>query len=180
MKETKDNFSTQSGHYAKYRPVYPEALYSFIYNQIKEFNTAWDCGTGNGQVASVLSDKFDKVYATDISKNQLQNAVAKENITYIQARAEHTPIADRSIDLITVAQAIHWFDFNAFYQEVSRVAKPGALLAAWGYGLLSVSPELDPIIEEFYADILGSYWDDERSYLDESYRTIPFPFKETE
>jgi len=178
MKETKDIFSNQSDYYAKYRPVYPEELYNFIFSQVREFGTAWDCGTGNGQVAGVLSEKFEKVYATDISLNQLQKAVPKDNITYVHARAERVPMQDQSVDLITVAQAIHWFDFNAFYEEVRRVAKPSALLAVWGYGLLSISPKLDPIIEDFYSDTLGAYWDSERNYLDESYRTIPFPFEE--
>lgn len=178
MKETKDNFSSQSEYYAKFRPTYPEELYGFIYSLTPKTGTAWDCGTGNGQVAGKLAEKFEKVFATDISLNQLQKAVSKDNITYVHARAEHVPMEDKSVDLITVAQAIHWFDFNAFYQEVRRVAKPGAILAVWGYGLLSISPKLDPIIEDFYADTLAQYWDDERVYLDESYKTIPFPFQE--
>lgn len=178
MKYPKDNFSRQAAQYHKFRPHYPAELYHFLFSQLNSFDTAWDCGTGNGQVAVQLAQKIKKVYATDISRKQLEQAKRQENIDYLQARAEEAPIPDNSIDLVTVAQAIHWFDFEAFYQEVRRVAKPAALLAVWGYGLIRISPEVDPILQHLYSGTLGPYWDAERSWIDKHYSTIPFPFKE--
>lgn len=176
MKETKDNFSAQAPTYGAFRPHYPEALYRFLYEQILHFNRAWDCGTGNGQVASKLSEKFIQVEATDISQNQLNQAVPKPNISYSLARAEEAIFQDNYFDLITVAQAIHWFDFEAFYPEVIRVAKPGAMLAVWGYGLLQINPEIDVLFFDFYENKIGLYWDAERNLVDEKYASIPFPF----
>lgn len=178
MKSFKDNFSQQAALYQKFRPHYPAELYDFLFGQLNSFDTAWDCGTGNGQVAIQLAQRFNKVYASDISSKQLEHAEQKENIHYLQARAEAVPIPDNSIDLITVAQAIHWFDFKAFYQEVRRVAKPAALLAVWGYGLIMISAEIDPILDLLYNRILGVYWDKERRLIDKHYQSIPFPFDE--
>lgn len=180
MKESKDKFSAQSKQYQQFRPHYPDILFSFLYSTVQNFNTAWDCGTGNGQVASKLSERFNKVLATDISKNQLNEAVQKENVTYFLSRAEKTEFPDNSFDLITVAQALHWFDLENFYKEVKRVAKPNGVVAVWGYHLLRLSPEINRIIDEFYAETLGSYWDPERSIVDKEYKFIPFPFKEFE
>lgn len=178
MKISKDNFSRQAALYCKFRPHYPPELYHFLFSQPNSFEQAWDCGTGNGQVAVQLAKKFKKVYASDISRQQLEQAEQQENIHYLQARAEAVPIPDSSLDLITVAQAIHWFDFDAFYREVRRVAKPAALLAVWGYGLIRISPEIDPVLQQLYSGTLGPYWDTERKWIDEHYRGIPFPFAE--
>lgn len=180
MKSTIDNFSTQASGYAKYRPVYPEALYTFVLEQVPIRHRAWDCGTGNGQVASRLAENFAEVYATDISPQQLAHAIQKPNIHYHAARAEASGLPDNSINLITIAQALHWFDFEHFYREVNRVAAPGAIVAAWCYGLLHISPELDEHIGTFYRHTLGPYWDKERQLIDEAYATIPFPFDELE
>ncbi|GAB3195735.1 class I SAM-dependent methyltransferase [Pontibacter aydingkolensis] len=174
----KDNFSAQSAAYAAFRPHYPQALYDFLFALPVVIQTAWDCGTGNGQVASVLAEKYKHVYATDISEAQLQKATIKPNITYTKAGAEASGLADQSINLITVAQAVHWFDFDAFHKEVKRVAKPGAFITIWGYGLLSISHEIDTIITYFYKHTTGPYWDSERRHLDVAYNTIPFPYKE--
>ena len=180
MKESKDKFSEQSKQYQQFRPHYPDILFNFLYSTIQNFDTAWDCGTGNGQVAGKLSEKFDKVFATDISENQLKEAVRKENISYVLSRAEKTEFPDNSFDLITVAQALHWFDLDNFYKEATRVAKPDAILAIWGYHLLRLSPKINQIIDNFYAETLSSYWDPERKIVDEEYKYIPFPFKEIE
>ena len=174
----KDNFSTQSDQYAKFRPHYPEALYAFMTNLLREKNQAWDCGTGNGQVASVLSRYFKAVYASDISKKQMEQAPVIENIHYLTLTAGEPYFPDQFFDLITVAQAIHWFDFDKFYKEVHRTLKPGGLMAVIGYGLTRVSPKVDKAIDHFYQNIVGPYWDPERKYLDEGYQTIPFPFEE--
>lgn len=178
MNSPKDNFSKQAAGYALFRPVYPEALYDFLYTKVTNFTAAWDCGTGNGQVASVLADKFANVYATDISGNQLAIAIAKDNIIYKTERAEQTSFPDNSFDLITIAQAIHWFDLVPFYREAARVGKDGCIIAAWGYNLLRVTPAIDKIIDNFYFKVIGSYWDQERSYIDGAYENIKFPFNE--
>ena len=180
MKQTKDNFSRQSADYRKYRPTYPETLYEWLFSKVNEFSLAWDCGTGNGQVAAQLATRCQKVLASDISIKQLEQAPIKPNIGYLLCRAEHTPLAAGTIDLVCVAQAIHWFDFKAFYEEVRRVAKPGALLAVWGYGLIKVSSEVDPLVQKLYSQTLAGFWDEERKYIDEAYQTISFPFPEIE
>ncbi len=178
MKPTLDNFSAQSAGYALYRPRYPQQLYNFLLGNVREKKAAWDCGTGNGQVAAELANAFEQVWATDISENQLKQAPALPNVTYVQTRAEQTTFPSDTFNLITIAQAIHWFDFDRFYQEVYRTAKAGALIAAWGYGLLRIDSQLDPLIETFYSEQIGRYWDSERKYIDEAYQTIPFPFPE--
>jgi ubiquinone/menaquinone biosynthesis C-methylase UbiE len=176
----KDNFSTQSEQYVKFRPTYPNELYQFLLSLVKTKDKAWDCGTGNGQVAQELSKHFKEVYATDISEKQIKNAIQRANIFYKVESAERTSFLDKSFDLITVAQAIHWFDFDAFYKEVTRVIKPNGILAVIGYGLLSINKDTDAIINRFYREVTGPYWDKERKYIDEHYQTIPFPFKEIE
>lgn len=174
----KDLFSTQASVYAKFRPVYPQELYDFLYAQVPGFDHAWDCGTGNGQVARELAKKFRQVTATDISVAQLQHAPKAANITY-QHSAETLPgIPANTFDLITVATAIHWFDFDTFYAEVIRTAKPGGVIAVWCYHLMRVNPEIDAIMDRFSSGTMGPYWDKERKWVDEWYRTLPFPFTE--
>ncbi|MBI1769677.1 MAG: class I SAM-dependent methyltransferase [Bacteroidetes bacterium] len=174
---SKDLFSSHASQYAAFRPTYPKELYDFIFSHIKNFDAAWDAGTGNGQVARDLSKRFKKVLATDISDRQIENAVQAENIFYSVA-GETTPFPENSFDLICVAQAIHWFDRDKFYSEVKRVARPGAIIAIWGYGLLSINSEIDWHINDFYVNIVGPYWDKERRLIDEGYKTISFPFQE--
>ncbi len=174
----KDNFSKDSDLYAKYRPTYPADLFNFIFDLVENKNSAWDCAAGNGQVATQLAKKFNLVEATDISASQLEQAPKLNNINYSIQPAEKTNFEENQFDLITVAQAIHWFDFDKFYAEVNRTLKPNGILAVIGYGLLSISPEIDNITHHFYDDIIGFYWDEERKYIEENYQTIPFPFKE--
>ncbi len=177
--QPKDNFSKQAHLYAKFRPRYPQALYDFILAQLKGRQKAWDCATGNGQVASHLAQYFDQVVATDISQKQLENATLAPNIEYLISPAEHTPFEQNTFDLVTVGQAIHWFEFTQFYQEVQRVCKPNALLAVWGYGTLLIdNKELNDKFQHFYQEQIGDYWDGERRYIDEEYQTIPFTFEE--
>lgn len=178
MKKPKDNFSNQSSLYAKYRPTYPPELYPFLLSLVNHRQAAWDCATGNGQVAAQLSQYFEKVYATDISQQQINNAVEKENIFYSIERAETTSFKDDSFDLITVGQAIHWFDFESFYQEVHRTGRNNCIIALIGYGLPVVDLTTDTILQNFYHNVVGQYWDKERIYIEEKYLTIPFPFKE--
>jgi SAM-dependent methyltransferase len=173
---TLDRFSTQAADYARYRIDYPAELYDWLLPQVADRERAWDCATGNGQVAVVLADYFIRVNATDLSEKQLAQAAPRPNIHYQTATAEQTPFPDGRFDLITVAQAVHWFEPDAYHAEVRRVARPGAVLAEWGYGLIQISPEIDPLIRHFYRDTMGPYWDANRWHIDDEYARIPFPF----
>ena len=176
----KDNFSSQAPRYRAFRPTYPPELYAFLFAQTPGRALAWDCGTGNGQVAAELARKFDRVYATDISSAQLREAPQADNITYALRAAQESGQADGSVDLITVGQALHWFDFEPFFGEVARVLRPGSgLFAAWGYQLLETDvPELTELMRHFYAAVVGPYWDPERRHIDQAYRDIPLPLRE--
>ncbi|RYD96002.1 MAG: class I SAM-dependent methyltransferase [Sphingobacteriales bacterium] len=176
----KDNFSTQAKGYAQFRPAYPAEMIDFIALLPDMRLNALDVATGNGQVAVALAQYFDKVYAIDISEKQLQQAPQAGNIFYSVQPAEVTNFADRQFDLITVAQAIHWFDFGAFYKEATRLLKHRGVLAVMGYGNVKTNPHSDVILGRFYKDIIGPYWDAERRYIDENYTTIPFEMMEEE
>lgn len=176
MSSFKDHFSTQSEAYAKYRPKYPKALYDFIFEHVNGRDTAWDCATGNGQVAVALSQKFDEVIATDASANQIEHAENHPRIIYRVAPAEASGLDDRQVDLITVGQAMHWFNFEAFYLEAERVAKQDALLVIWGYAMHSITPEIDEVVNRLNENYIGAYWPEERKYVDEHYETIFFPY----
>ncbi|UOQ65066.1 class I SAM-dependent methyltransferase [Hymenobacter volaticus] len=172
-----DRFSAQAELYARYRIDYPPELYEFLLAYTPHRGQAWDCATGNGQVAVVLAEHFQHVHATDISTAQLAQAPVRPNITYQVSPAEHTPLAAASMNLITVGQAVHWFDADAFNQEVRRVARPGATVAEWGYGLVQVHETLDPLIRRFYAETMRPYWDENRWHIDDEYARILFPFE---
>ena len=175
----KDNFSKQADVYAKYRPGYPQELFDFILNHVQYKQVACDFGTGNGQAAKELAKHFEKVFATDISQKQIDKAHQASNIFYSVQPAEQTNFPDNTFDLITVSQALHWFNLNRFYTEVKRVVKPGAWIAVWMYNLPSVSPEIDELVNvQFYKNKLGKYWDYERKYVDHNYATLSFPFNE--
>lgn len=175
----KDLFSANAAGYAQFRPRYPRELFKFIYAQLKDFSYAWDVGTGNGQLAVELSRRFKQVLATDISAQQLLEAEKKDNIEYRKQAAEESTVEAKLFDLIACAQAIHWFDFEAFYAQVRRHLKPDGLFVAIGYGLLTCSePKLHAGIQHLYYDLLSDCWDPERKYLDTAYTDIPFPFRE--
>ncbi|MEQ8477659.1 class I SAM-dependent methyltransferase [Fulvivirga sp.] len=174
----KDNFSGHAADYARFRPAYPETLYNFILANTEGRELAWDCATGNGQVASELSSHFRTVYATDLSEKQIDNAMRKGNIHYSVQVAEQTSFDDNSIELITVGQAYHWFDFDRFHNEAKRVLKPGGTVALFGYGLHAVDEKVNELMHHFYYDIVGPYWDEERKYIDEQYKNTPFPYLE--
>lgn len=173
----KDLFSHQAGDYARYRPSYPAELIENVLQFVRNRDVAWDCATGNGQAAHLLAEQFNKVIATDISDKQLMLAKKHKNIEYINCSAEQTPFDNNSFDLITVAQAYHWFNFNAFEAEVRRVGKPGAVVSVWAYSLpVTQNTIIDSLINRFYKEITGPYWDAERRYIDEGYTTVPFNF----
>jgi len=174
----KDHFSKQSADYAKYRPHYPEQLFEYLASISPAQKVAWDCGTGNGQAALGLAPDFDLVIATDPSEKQIRHATPHEKIKYVVAPAEATDILPQTVDLITVAQALHWFDFERFNAEVRCVAQPRAIIAVWMYNLLHTEPAVTKIINEYYFDIVGPYWPSERKHIESEYRTIPFPFVE--
>lgn len=173
----KDRFSAESKKYAAFRPTYPAALYDFLLKNTPGRNMAWDCACGNGQVARDLSPHFQKVLATDISQNQLNNAFVSSNVWYSVCPAEKTPFEEHLFDLIAVGQALHWFKTDEFFAEARRVGRNGSTIAAWGYGLLKVDKALDPLIEDFYVNVVGPYWDKERRHIDECYASITFPFE---
>lgn len=172
----KDNFSLQAGAYARYRPEYPPELFAFLEEVCARKESAWDCATGNGQIAYGLSAFFGKVAATDISAEQLKQARKAANITYRQEEAEHSSFADHSFDLIVTGQAIHWFRFDDFYREVYRTLRPGGLFVVTGYDQPQIAGAAGQVLNWFHREILGPYWDPERIYVDEKYATIPFPF----
>src|SRR5215218_2558188 len=130
-----DHFSKQSQLYAQYRPKYPEQIYAYLASIAPSRSLAWDCGTGNGQAAIGLAKYFDKVFATDASAEQISRAYAHPRVEYHVESAEHVSLDDSTADLVTVAVAIHWFNFDEFYGAVKRVLKSNGVLAAWTYNL---------------------------------------------
>ncbi|WP_445114666.1 class I SAM-dependent methyltransferase [Acinetobacter sp. WZC-1] len=175
----KDLFSDHSLIYQQARPGYPQSVIQEILKYVPAHNFAWDCGAGSGQFTQLLVPYFDDIVATDLSASQLQQAPYFENVSYQVQSAEQTTFADQSFDLITVAQAIHWFNFDAFYREVKRTLKPEGLFAAIGYGLICVKNQhIDELVQQLYFHVLKDYWDAERHYIDQAYQTIPFPFNE--
>ena len=130
-----DHFSTQSRDYARYRPVYPAQLYDYLASLTLHLDRAWDTGTGNGQAATGLARHYRSVIASDPSERQIALATPHDHVTYHVATAEHSALEDQSIDLIAVAQAVHWFDLDRFHAEVKRALKPAGLLAVWCYNL---------------------------------------------
>ena len=175
----KDNFSALSKDYAAFRPGYPAELAAEIATLAPGLDLAWDCATGNGQMAVLLAEHFEHVFGSDISAKQVELAPVLPNITYMREPAHQCSLPNASADLVVVAQAIHWLDFDAFYAEVRRVLKPDGVIVVIGYPLLDVSDEkINAHIQHLYGPVLGAYWDPERRYLNENYATIPFPFEE--
>jgi len=171
-----DHFSGHAADYARARPSYPPELFIWLARQCAGRDLAWDCGTGNGQAARALAEHFRHVHATDLSAEQVAQAQAHPHIDYRAAPAEASGLAECSCDLVTVAQALHWFCNESFYAEVRRVLKPGGVLAAWTYTLLRGDPELNAVIEDFYRNTIGPWWPPERRWVDLAYREMPFPF----
>jgi SAM-dependent methyltransferase len=174
----KDHFSGHAALYSRHRPTYPDALFDFLAGAAPSRALAWDCATGGGQAAVALADRFAKVIATDASAQQLREAKPRSKIEYRVAPAEAGGLESGSVDLLTVAQALHWFDLERFYTEAQRTLKPGGVLAVWSYNLLSITPGLDALVNHFYHDIVGPYWPPERKLVEQGYRGIAFPFAE--
>lgn len=173
------HFTRQAKAYSQYRPTYPEALFAFLAKQAPGHESVWDCATGNGQAAVALANYFDQVVATDVSAPQIEHAKAHPKVDYRVAPAEKIDLPNASVDMVTVAQALHWFDFDAFYAEVKRVLKPNGVIAAWTYALLSVQDKaVQKVIEDFHVNRMwaGQYWPPERAWVDKCYEGIPFDF----
>lgn len=174
----KDHFSSDPGAYAAYRPAYPRELYTHLAGLCPGRRLAWDCATGSGQAAMGLVNHFDRVVATDASRSQIGHAAPRERVEYLVARAERPPFGDGVFDLVTVAQALHWFDIGLFFREAERVLRPGGIVAVWSYNLFRTTPPMDAVIDHLYHDVLGPYWPPERRLVQEGYRTVALPFDE--
>lgn len=175
-----DHFSAHASAYASARPRYPAALFAWLAGHCAQHGLAWDVGCGNGQASIALAAHFAQVHASDPSAAQIAHAAPHPRVHYSVEAAEDCTLPDASVDCVTVAQALHWFDHARFYRQVQRVAKPGAIFAAIGYERSRVSPAVDAVFMHLYADLLGPYWPPERRHVESAYRTLPFPFTEIE
>jgi SAM-dependent methyltransferase len=169
-------FSKQAADYARFRPTYPNSLYEYLVSVTTAQGLVWDCGTGNGQAAVALARFFREVVATDVSEAQIRQGMPSPRVRYEVAPAEKAPLADGSADLVTVAQAVHWFDLDRFYSEVKRVGAPGSVVALWGYGFFRTEEPIHGIVDRFGRETLKPYWPDRIHYVQNGYRDLPFPF----
>ena len=175
----KDHFSPLAAAYASFRPHYPAALFEYLASCCRRRELAWDCACGSGQATLDLADHFDVVVATDASAAQIAAAPPRANVRYRLASAVASGVAAESVDLVSVAQALHWFDLEPFYAEVTRVLRSGGVLAVWTYGVLHVAgEEIDRRVQHCYRETLGAYWPPERKLVEEGYRSLPFAFAE--
>lgn len=176
-----DHFSRRAADYAAYRPTYPPELFAWLAGLAPARHAAWDCATGNGQAAVGLADHFAHVEATDASPSQIALARPHPRVTYRVAPADASGLADRSIALVTVAQALHWLELDPFFAEAARVLAPAGVLAAWSYGSARLDDAaLAADFAAFEHETMGPWWPPQRRLILESYRTIPFPFREIE
>jgi SAM-dependent methyltransferase len=177
MTTFKDHFSGHATGYAQSRPTYPPELFEWLASQCPRRDRAWDAGCGNGQAAVALTTHFGQVVASDPSAQQIAAATPHPRVHYRVEPAESPSLDDGSVDLITVAQAFHWFDHARFQAQVRRVAAPHGIVAVWTYGLSRVTPEVDAIYGELYEQRLGAWWQPERRDVENGYRDLPFPFE---
>ena len=172
----KDHFSKQAVDYAKFRPGYPQKLFDYLGSIAPSHQLAWDCGTGNGQAAVGLASVFDRVIATDASEKQIANAQSHQMVEYRVAPAENCGLGSETVDLIIVAQALHWFDLDRFYGEVRRALKSDGVLAASAYNLLHIEKAIDEVVNRYYYEVVGPFWPPERKLV-EQFADLPFPFQ---
>ena len=174
-----DHFSGVAPGYAEFRPLYPRELFDALATLAPATGTVWDCAAGTGQATVALGQRFNCVLGTDISAQQIAQATPHANAQYAVALADACPLASSSVSLVTVAQALHWFDVAKFYAEARRVLKPNGLLCVWSYGLLRVdgNPRLEQLVDHFSERTLGAWWPAERRHVDAGYRDLPFPFE---
>jgi SAM-dependent methyltransferase len=174
----RDHFGFASASYAGFRPHYPDELFSWLGAITPGHACAWDCGTGTGQAATDLARYFDDVVATDASRSQLSSAARADRVHYAAMSAEVVALGASTIDLVAVAQALHWFDLARFFGEVDRVLKPRGVVAVWSYGLFAIDPTTDAVLHELYHETLGGYWPSERALVDSGYVGIALPYPE--
>jgi SAM-dependent methyltransferase len=177
MSEFKDHFSLHAAHYRGARPLYPARLFDALAALVSGHDLAWDAGCGNGQASVALAAHFARVHASDPSAEQIGNAQAHARVQYVVAPAEQCGLGDASVDLVSVAQALHWFDVARFHAEVRRVLRPGGVIAEWGYAHCSVLPGVDALCAALYSNMLGAYWPPERAHVEAGYATLEFPFE---
>ena len=172
-----DHFSGVSSGYAAFRPSYPEALFDALTDIAPSHALAWDCGAGTGQATLALAQRFTQVVATDASAAQIEQAPQHPRVTYRVAPAHSSELADGSVGLITVAQALHWFDVDAFHAEAQRVLVPNGIIAEWSYALLDVpsASAVSALISALDQEV-GPWWPEQRKHIDDGYATLPFPF----
>jgi SAM-dependent methyltransferase len=176
----KDHFSKQAAEYANFRPRYPRGMFKYLRSVVPSDKLAWDCATGNGQAAVELANVFEHVIATDASEKQIANAEQHERVEYRVAPAEESGLESSSIDLIMVAQALHWFDLGRFYAEARRVLKLNGALAASAYRFFHITPAIDELVNHRYHDrIVGPFWPPERALI-QKFEELPFPLAEIE
>jgi SAM-dependent methyltransferase len=173
-----DHFSAVAGAYQAHRPGYPAALFDWLASLPARREVAVDCGCGSGQATLALAERFLEVHGVDPGEGQIRSAVPHPRVRYRVAPAEDTGLAPGSADLVAVAQALHWFDLARFYPEVRRLARDGAVLAAFTYGLATVDPAVDAVVGELYHQRVGADWPPARVHVESGYRTLPFPFEE--
>ena len=181
MTASRDHFSAVAPGYAAYRPRYPSALFDFLADHAPSRALVWDCACGNGQATIDLAERFDRVIATDSSAAQIAQAPPHRRIEWRVAPGERSGMADATCDLVTVAQALHWLDIDAFFREAGRVTRSGGLVAVWSYGDVGLDfTEGDALVRRFSRTIVGPYWPPQRRLVDEGYRSITMPFDELE
>jgi SAM-dependent methyltransferase len=173
-----DLFSGIAAAYAAARPTYPDALFKRLAALAPATLRAWDCGTGSGQAAIGIAHWFARVDATDASAEQIAHAVPHERVHYSVRTAEASGLPDRSCDLVSVAQALHWFDRPRFFEETRRVLKPSGILAVIGSSWFYIASSVDPVVEEFLLQPIEGYWKANNQLLWDGYRSIEFPFRE--
>jgi SAM-dependent methyltransferase len=177
----RDHFSKRAADYARFRPDYPAALFDWLAGVAPRRRMAWDCACGSGQATTPLAARFERVVATDASVMQLRKLPLLGNAVIAAGAAERVPMATATVDLVAVAQALHWFDLEAFWDEVRRVLRPGGVFAAWTYGLPEMGePEIERVIRNFVTDTLGPWWPPEIVHVLEGYAGLDLPFAEIE
>jgi SAM-dependent methyltransferase len=172
-----DRFGAVARDYARYRPRYPRALFDLLAARSAGHTLAWDCACGTGQATIGLAERYSHVLATDASAAQLAQAPVVANVEWRVARAEDSGLPSASVDLVCVAQALHWLPYAAFYAEVDRVLRPGGVLAVVCYGRMTVdAPAVERLVQQYYDETVGAYWPPERHTLEQAYRDVPQPY----
>lgn len=166
------DYSSYAKQYAQSRPTYPEELFSYLASLVEQHNLAWDCATGNGQAALALTEHFKRIIATDISAEQIRQAIPHPQVEYRVAKSEQSGLEDKSVNLVTVASALHWFDLDSFFREVRRVVRRGGVLAAWSYHVGYMEPPFDKLFLRFYQDVLYDYFAPGARLVDDRYENI--------